>query len=202
MSAKDRREELVVKIRSSPANRDTVSDTSAAELDRLVRAAVSGDDAAFRALFDATYRDLRLFVAARARSQEMVDEVVQGAYVRAFEQLAVYRAGGTFVAWIKGIARNLLLQEFERRTRLAPLAEQPAPLADPLVEDLGERLTLCLDELSPTARTLMELRYHDHISVQEIAVRLGRSASSVSVSLFRLRNALATCLGSGVTGHG
>lgn len=43
-----------------------MGEITAAELDRLVRAATGGDDAAFRAVFDATYRDLRLFVAARA----------------------------------------------------------------------------------------------------------------------------------------
>ncbi len=179
-----------------------MNETTGAALDALVRAATAGDDAAFRALFDATYRDLRLFVAARARSQEMVDEVVQGAYVRAFEQLAAYRAGGTFVPWLKGIARNLLLQELERRARLAPVADAPAPLQDPLADDLGERLNRCLDELSPTARKLMDLRYGERVPVQEIAKQLGRSASSVSVSLFRLRNALATCLGGEVIGRG
>ena len=179
-----------------------MSDTTAAELDRLVRAAVGGDDAAFRTLFDATYRDLRLFVAARARSQEMVDEVVQGAYVRAFEQLANYRSGGTFVSWIKGIARHLLLQELERRARLAPVAELQAPVRDPLAEDVGERLNHCLEALSPSARKLMELRYGERVPVQDIAKQLGRSASSVSVSLFRLRNALAACLGSEVIGRG
>lgn len=179
-----------------------MNEPTAAELDRLVRAAIGGDDAAFRAVFDATYRDLRLFVAARARSLEMVDEVVQGAYVRAFEQLAAYRSGGTFVSWLKGIARNLVLQEYDRRARLAPVAEAPAPIPDPQAEDLGARLNHCLEELSPTARKLMDLRYGERVPVQEIAKQLGRSASSVSVSLFRLRNALASCLGSEVIGRG
>jgi RNA polymerase sigma-70 factor (ECF subfamily) len=75
-------------------------------------------------------------------------------------------------------------------------------MRDPLAEDVGERLNQCLKELSPTARKLMELRYHERVPVQVIAERLGRSASSVSVSLFRLRNALATCLGSEVIGRG
>lgn len=179
-----------------------MNEPTGAALDALVRTALRGDDAAFRALFDATYREVRLFVAARARSQEMVDEVVQGAYVRAFEQLAGYRAGGTFLAWLKGIARNLLVQEFDRRARLAPVAETHAPMPDPQVEDLSARLNHCLEELSPTARKLMDLRYGERVPVQEIAERLGRTASSVSVSLFRLRNALATCLGSEVIGRG
>ncbi len=179
---------------------------SNAGLDTLVAAALGGDEKAFRALFDATYGEVRLFVGARASSLELMDEVVQATYVIAFESLPRYRPAGNLLGWLKGIARNRLLQELDRRRRLEPIASaevdcaQAATMLDPQAE-LGVRLAACIDRLTPTAQTLIDLRYHQRIPVQDIARRLGRTASSVSVSLNRLRNTLASCLGPEVMGH-
>lgn len=188
---------------SSSSESGVMGKDMAGDLDSLVGAALGGDDRAFRALFDATYREVRLFVGARAPSLELMDEVVQAAYVIAFESLGRYRPNGNLLGWLKGIARNRLLQELDRRKRLEPIESvadhSGAEVAD---VDLGGRLNDCLGRLTPTARELIDLRYHQHIPVQDIAQRLGRTASSVSVSLHRLRNALATCLGPEVVGHG
>ena len=173
------------------------------DLDRLVARACAGDEGAFRALFDSTYQDVCLFVAARTNSGDLVDEVVQSTYVRAFELLGRYRPGGTFPSWLKGIASNLLKKELERRRRLDPLdIDVLSVLPEPAENELSDQIARCLQGLSPTARILMELRFTESLPVQDIAVRLKRSASSISVSLFRLRESLARCLGPGVVPHG
>lgn len=172
--------------------------------DALVAAVRAGRSEAFRPLFDATYQELRLFVAARADAVEMTDEVVQATYVAAFSGIARFETGGCFIAWLKGIARNLLRRERERRGRLQPMAdaavaptgEVPAP-----PDDLGLRLDRCLERLSPAARQLVALRYRERVAVQDIAQRLGRTPSSVSVSLHRIRESLADCLGPEVMVH-
>ncbi len=177
-------------------------DSMSTNLDRFVAAALAGDDGAFRSLFDATYQEVRLFAAARAPSVEFMDEVVQATYVIAFESLARYRPNGNLLGWLKGIARNRLLQELDRRARLAPIASAPAvSQVDDDGPELGEKMVDCIGRLTPTARNLLDLRYQQRVPVQEIASRLGRTASSVSVSLHRLRQALATCLGPEVMDH-
>jgi len=174
----------------------------ATDVDALVAAALAGNDRAFRALFDATYREVRLFVGARAASLDLMDEVVQATYVIAFESLARYQPPGKVLGWLKGIARNRLLQEVDRRGRLEPIQNAPEHLEPVVEDDLGPRLQKCIQGLTPTARVLLDLRYDQRIPVQGIAERLGRTAGSVSVSLHRLRKALADCLGSEVMDHG
>ncbi len=165
------------------------------ELDAWVALSGAGDTAAFRRWFDATYRELRLFTAARCPDQELVDEVIQATYVVAFEQLATYRPGGTFLSWLKGIARNRLMQELKRRKRHVPvdiLQTVAAESGEPL--DLKSVMERCLDRLAPMSRRLLNYRYAERISVQDIATKLGRTAGSVSVSLHRVRTALHACL--------
>lgn len=171
-------------------------------VDRLVPQAIGGDEQAFHGIFDATYLELRLFVCTRARSQELVDEVVQATFVTAFESLGTYRQGGAFLAWLKGIARHRLQEERRRRARLMPLSEIGDVSEEPPdISDLGQRLDGCLGRLSTQARQLLELRYRQGMAVQDIATHLGRTAGSVSVSLHRLRQVLAECLGPEVVPH-
>jgi RNA polymerase sigma-70 factor (ECF subfamily) len=161
--------------------------------------------AAFRQIFDATYRDLRLFAVSRCADQALVEEVVQAAYVTAFERLSEYRGGGSLVSWLKGMARNRLLQELQRRRRLQsedilaeheldPPDEGDLPPGDQS-NSVAQKMLRCLEALAPTARRLIDQRYTERKSVQEIAHLLNRTAGSVSVSLHRVRTVLKSCLG-------
>ena len=172
-----------------------------AEFDRLVALVRTGDRQAFRRLFDGCYREVRIFVASRAPDAELVDEVVQAAWVIAYEKLSSYRGGGSFLAWLKGIARNCLLRELEQRRRNSAQALDANLAAAPETGDLADRLAHCLGMLTPQARQLLDLRYGEALAVQVVANRLGRPVGSVSVSMHRIRAALRTCLGPEVLGH-
>src|SRR4051812_14838709 len=92
-------------------------DDEGARLDDLVVRIRAGDRPAFVALIAATQDEVRSFVAAHATTVDLVEEAVQAAYVTAFERLADYRPGGTFLPWLKGIARNRLRHETAHRRR-------------------------------------------------------------------------------------
>jgi RNA polymerase sigma factor (sigma-70 family) len=140
----------------------------------------------------------------------MVDEVMQGTYVTAFEKLATYEARGTLKSWLGGIARNLVRRELDGRRRQQALDGEVLDQA--LAQAAHERLeredesvpahelaTLrqCLDELAPEARRLVDERYVADKPVHEIARLLQRSANWVAVSLFRIRKTLHLCLARG-----
>jgi RNA polymerase sigma-70 factor (ECF subfamily) len=180
------------------------------DLDRLALRAQGGDHEAFVALVEASEHDLRVLVSCYATSLAMVDEVMQGTYVIAFEKLATYEARGTLKAWLGGIARNLVRRELDTRRRshaldgevldqvLARAAHERIERED---DSLPERelatLRRCLDELAPEARRLIDERYVADKPVNEIARLLQRSANWVAVSLFRVRKTLHLCLSRG-----
>ena len=180
------------------------------DLDRLALRAQGGDHEAFVALVEATEHDLRVLVSCYATSLAMVDEVMQGTYVTAFEKLATYEARGTLKAWVAGIARNLVRRELDGRRRsqaldgevldqvLAQAAYERSEREDDTVPE-RELATLrrCLDELAPEARRLVDERYLADKPVNEIARLLQRSAHWVAVSLFRIRKTLHLCLARG-----
>ena len=169
-------------------------------LGALVQQAAAGDEQAFALLVEATHHDLRCFVAAYAWHVDVIDEVVQTAYVTCFCCLDAYRGGDAFLPWLKGIARNHLRQELEaRRRRSRHHADRLLDLVVPSEETDAEelpaaRLQECLARLGPRGRTLIDLFYRDGCSLVEIAEKLKGTRGSVAMALSRIRSSLRVCL--------
>jgi RNA polymerase sigma-70 factor (ECF subfamily) len=177
---------------------------NAEDLDRLARRTQGGDKRAFVELLAGVQREVRIFLSAHATSADMVDEVLQAAFVACYENLHKYEPRGTFLPWLKSIARNLLLKELKERARY--VAVEGDALEELLIrrsleamsatgrEDSVRRLEECLGKLEPPSRKLIDERYALKRSVAELARSYGRTESWVAVTLFRIRRALHACL--------
>lgn len=175
------------------------------ELDDLVRRVQEGDREAFSEVVFAIRKELRIFLSAHATSIDMIEEVLQSALVTCYEQIAKYERRGTFLSWVKGIARNLLLKEVKARARyVAPeedvldrivIEASAASLqAQEREEASVDRLRHCLDRLPEESRQLIQQRYFSRMSVREIAQHLQRTESWAAVALFRIRDLLRDCM--------
>jgi RNA polymerase sigma-70 factor (ECF subfamily) len=168
------------------------------DLDALARLAQAGNRSAFAELYGLTHRELRIFVSAHAASADMVDEVLQATYVSCWQSLGSYQPRGTFVPWLKGIARHHLLKALREQSRSVPLARLICEDALDRIERVSvdpEPLEECLRRLPPAARDLLERRYAARAPLAAIARALGRTKSWVAVTLFRIRETLRRCLG-------
>jgi RNA polymerase sigma-70 factor (ECF subfamily) len=170
------------------------------EIDAAIEAVRNGDREAYAEVVAQSQRRLRAFLAFHAPNRELVDEVAQQAYITAFEKLGDYQLGTSFLGWIKHIALNHLRNEVRRRQRahspVERLAEVLAPEPPP-ENDLADetvKLERCLSRLDGDARRLLEMRYREGLSPLQLAEKLGRLASSVRVTLTRLRQVLLECM--------
>jgi len=181
----------------------SASQPNDSQLSDLIRRAQQGDLQAFETVVVSCSRQVRLFIYARALHPSAVEEAVQAAFVTAFERLREYQPTGSFTRWVCGIAWNHLRQERRRLRRagqpiddlLTQLAapEEPAE-ADALVETHSQRLPDCLARLSPSGQALLTARYHEGLTLDEIAERSGKTTNALAVALHRLRQTLRTCL--------
>jgi RNA polymerase sigma-70 factor (ECF subfamily) len=180
---------------------------SAADLDALVLRARERDEGAFASLIDATQLELRCFVAAHAGATDLIEEVVQATFVICFERFADYQPRGTFLAWLKGIARNRLRQEARERRRFLPADDaaleaaversEAESAAEDARDDLVAALGRCVDGLAPTARELLDGFYRERLSLADLARRSRRTHAAVAMALSRIRAALRTCVQGG-----
>ncbi|HYF50432.1 MAG TPA: RNA polymerase sigma factor [Planctomycetota bacterium] len=175
------------------------------QLDELVARVQRGDKDAYGDVVHEIQRELRIFIAAYAASLDMVDEVTQATLVSVYENIRRYELRGTFLAWVKGIGRNLLLKHLHEQARVkqlegsvleAALSRACIASAEAAGEpsSMQEKLRDCLAKLQPTARELIQKKYVESRSVKDIAAVLKKSESWVAVTLFRVREALRLCM--------
>jgi RNA polymerase sigma-70 factor (ECF subfamily) len=175
------------------------------ELDTLVIKVQQGDRDAFAEVVFLIRRELRIFLSAHATSIDMIEDVLQNALVTCYENIAKYEPRGTFLSWVKGISRNLLLKELKARSRCVTaevdflehiVAEEAITSAQGIEheEEYVERLRDCLAKLPESSRTLIQQRYFNRLSVREIAKIHQRTETWTAVALFRIREALRICM--------
>lgn len=177
----------------------------ATELDLLVQRIQKGDKESFRDLYFALEHELRIFISAHSISADMVDEVLQAAFVSGYENIQKYELRGTFQSWLKGVARNRLLKELEERKRFRDLESDAleAAVAHASLKALQEqeretdllfRLEECLQRLTVRSRELLAQRYTQRMPVKELARAQEKTETWISVTLYRIRESLRVCL--------
>lgn len=171
------------------------------ELDEALRRARAGDPDAYGRVVLAFQARLRAFVAGYVPRAEWVDDVAQQTFVSAYRSLRDFQPGTDFFAWLRQIAYNHLRAELERdgrRRRLAALgaAELARRLERdrPRDEEALDALRDCVGLLPPASRAIVDGYYGDALGLGEIGRRLGRSAGSLKVSLFKIRGRLRDCM--------
>ncbi len=174
----------------------------------LAVAACAGDTNAFDALIGHLGRDLRIFVASRAVNQEQMEEICQTTWVTAWERRATWRHEAPFDSWVRGIARNQLLQDLTRLARERKrhgsdeidqvLANDGLAQLDQATDVRAARLTSCLDQLSPRARTMLLARHGAGESMASLARRFKQPVPTLATVLWRLRASIRQCV-EGVT---
>ena len=109
--------------------------------------------------------------------QGEAEEATQEALIAAYGAMASYRGEGSVRAWLFGIARRMCARRLEKRSRrehklrLVHDAEADATLPDSAVESRRRARIVreALDELKPTEREAVLLRYEAGLSYREIA---------------------------------
>lgn len=145
----------------------------------------------------------RLYRVARAilRNDGEAEDVIQDAYVRAYQHLAEFRGSAPFSAWLTRIMVNEALHRLRLRERNQQLDEienkgaefmQTAETSlDPeqraSVAELGHFLERAILSLPEQYRIVVMLRDIEELNTEETAAALELSADNVKVRLHRGR---------------
>jgi len=171
---------------------------------RLRRGDVGGLEALVRAYQARAVRAAYLVTRDRA----LAEEVVQEAFVRAYERIGQFDPARPFGPWFVRSVVNAAVRAAEREGRLAwaPAADPPAeagsgPEALAVAAENREALWAALGQLAPGQRAAVVLRYFLDLDVAESAARLGVPAGTLKRRLHdarrRLRALLAPALAGG-----
>ena len=181
--------------------------------DRLIQAAIDGEEGAFPELVERYLPRIYRFLG-RLVGWSWAEDLTQEVFLRAYERRRSYRpASGSFNSWIHGIARNLAI-DFHRRKK--PVVSMDTgrrdrsesgrismQLVDQSAAEPSDRLAAgetraalerAIGELAEPFRTAVVLCVLEGFSYEEAAAVEGCPAKTISSRLARGRAALRKAL--------
>jgi RNA polymerase sigma-70 factor (ECF subfamily) len=174
----------------------------------LVAQAQAGDTQAFAQLVNRYERKIYRLAKNITQNDEDAEDVLQDAFLKAYEHLKGFQGQSKFYTWIVRIAVNEALMKLRKRKgdRFVSL-DEPIDTGEEEVkrevavwegnpeqqysqEELQRILNEAVEELKPDFRTVFTLRDIEELSTEETAETLGISIPAVKSRLLRARLAL------------
>jgi RNA polymerase sigma-70 factor, ECF subfamily len=174
----------------------------------LVARAKAGDAQAFTELVQQYERKIYRLAKHITQNDEDAEDVLQEAFLKAYEHLDNFQGNSKFYTWIVRIAVNEALMKLRKRKgdRTVPL-DEPVDTGEEMVQreiavwddnpeqrysrdEIQEILDKAIETLKPDFRTVFMLRDIEEMSTEETAEVLGISIPAVKSRLLRARLAL------------
>ncbi len=191
----------------SRASSDTLSD------EEVVSRVLGGE----KELYELIMRrhNQRLFKISRAyvKDGDEAEDVVQEAYIKAYEQLPRFEKRSKFSTWLTRILINQALGHIKRNNRFASIASSPVendkyntarefqtpnrenPAERVMNNELKSILEQAIDELPEKYRSVFVMREIEEMSVAETSECLRISQANVKVRLNRAKEMLKERIG-------
>jgi RNA polymerase sigma-70 factor (ECF subfamily) len=170
----------------------------------LVAAAQAGDISAFETLVSRYERKIFRLAQNITQNREDAEDVMQEAFLKAYEHLSGFQGNSRFYTWLVRIAVNQALMKLrKRRPNQVSIDEEvntgedliPREIEDwgPSPEDrykqteMSDILSGSIADLDPPFRIVFQLRDIEELSTEETAEALGLSVPAVKSRLLRAR---------------
>jgi RNA polymerase sigma-70 factor (ECF subfamily) len=174
----------------------------------ILRCAVlAGDESAWRAWYDASFDALFAYVLWRCGGlRDVAEDVVQETWLTAVRRVRRFDPqAGSFAAWLRGIAANLLRNRFRQARRQEALTQasglptangtpEPADV-EAMQRERAERIARALAELSERHEAALRAKYLEGRAVADIAAEWQETPKAVESLLTRAREAFRAAYG-------
>ena len=167
--------------------------------DLLARHA-AGDPTAFSGLYHKYYPRVFGFCTRMVGRREVVDDIVQNVFTRAYETVQALESPELFSYWLFTIARNEVYANFRATSRRGTvsleedISDPMTPFDQTIQHERARLVEEGIKHLKPEYREVIILRQFEGLSYAEIAAVTGNTVSSVESRLFKARRALLKLL--------
>ena len=174
----------------------------------LVKLATAGDQQAYAKLMS-RYKDSIYFLLLKmVHNEDDANDLTIEAFGKAFSNLQKYTPDFAFSTWLYKIALNNSI-DFIRRKKIETFSlhdtienergesfeidirsTNPDPEEKYVRQQRGKILREVIEKINPKYRLLIELRFFEELSYEEIAQRTNLPLGTVKAQLFRAKNLL------------
>lgn len=175
------------------------------EINQTIQKAINGDQVAFTSLLDMYWNEVYGFMLKRTENEKDAEDITIETFSKAFDKLNNYNPEFQFNTWLIAIAKNVHIDAL-RKKKITPfieisdeenhpmynVADTTPTIEDKLITEQNlSRLLRYIKELKPHYQEVIQLRYFQELSYQEIAEQLNEPLSNVKVKLLRAKKLLA-----------
>lgn len=193
-------------------NSQLTTDKALRDYQLVCRARDDGDQRAYADLMRMYKEPIYLLLLKMTNNPTEADDLTMEAFGKAFASLHLYTPTHAFSTWLFSIATNNCV-DFIRKKRLQTIylddirtksegevyeypipSEGDNPEENIIHEQRVQILREVVRQLKPRYRKLVEMRYFEEMSYEEIAEELDMPLGTVKVQLFRARDLLYNIL--------
>ena len=175
------------------------------EINKQIEKAKKGNQVAFTFLLDYYWNEVYGFMLKRTENETTAEDITIETFSKAFDKIATYNSDFQFNTWLISIAKNvhidlirkkkssLFIEITDEEDQTAYNIADTTPSAEDVLitEQNLSQLLQFIKELKPHYQEVIQLRYFQEMSYQEIANKIDEPLSNVKIKLLRAKKLLS-----------
>jgi RNA polymerase sigma factor (sigma-70 family) len=175
------------------------------EIKEQIEKAKKGNQTAFTFLLNHYWNEVYGFMLKRTENETTAEDITIETFSKAFDKIATYNSEFQFNTWLISIAKNvhidlirkkkssLFIEITDEQDQTAYNVADTTPSAEDVLitEQNLSQLLQFIKELKPHYQEVIQLRYFQEMSYQEIANKIDEPLSNVKIKLLRAKKLLS-----------
>jgi RNA polymerase sigma-70 factor, ECF subfamily len=159
------------------------------ELQNLLRKAQNGDREAFGYIYDHFREKIYKFIFFRVGHKELAEDILSDTFVKAWLKITAVNTPQALSGWIYQVAKNNIIDYYRIKgvavlpiddfTDTLPDSVNPVDEANLRIEH--QKLLELMQMLSPEHRTVLEYKFFEDLTNEEIASIMNKSEGAIRV---------------------
>lgn len=175
------------------------------EVKDAIEKAKQNDQVAFNFLLDRFWNTVFGFQLKRTENENDAEDITIQTFSKAFDKIHTYNASYEFKTWLVTISKNIHIDLIrkqkssissqtstdEENEYYTIVDESPSPEDKIITEQNLAKLLRDIKKLKPHYQEVINLRYFQELSYQEISEQLNEPMNNIKVKLLRAKKLLA-----------
>ena len=184
------------------------------EINQQIDKAKLGDQTAFTFLLDYYWNEVYGFMLVRTENETDAEDITIETFSKAFDKISTYNNEFQFNTWLIAIAKNGHVDLLRKRKsslfveitddedqKAHNVADTTPSVEDKIITEQNlSQLLKFIKELKPHYQEVIQMRYFQEMSYQEIATKIDEPLSNVKIKILRAKKLLAEIIQKGSKG--
>ena len=174
-------------------------------IQKNIELAKTGDQVAFTFLLDYFWNEVYGFMLKRTENETDTDDITIETFAKAFDKITTYNPEFGFNTWLITIAKNVHIDMLRKKKsslfveisdndddRAFNVADDTPSVEDDIITEQNlSQLLNYIKRLKPAYQEVIQLRYFQEMSYQDMAENLDEPLNNIKIKLLRAKKLLA-----------